>query len=199
MSEPVSLTQAKTHLRLDVDDTGEDSYLTGLITAARRACELRIHRSIVGAQLVLELDAFPSTLNPATMPIEVQPANALALALPGGSLASVDSVTYRDGQSDTQTLDPAAYITDFVSQPGRIAPVADWPATAADLAEIRITYTVSPLSPDDLAVAVQAMLLLIEGWYSNRGSVAVDVRGIPTEIPLSVTWLLEPLKQWATD
>jgi uncharacterized phage protein (predicted DNA packaging) len=46
MTEPVSLSDMKAHLRLDADDTGEDTYLSAMIVAARRSIELQINRSL---------------------------------------------------------------------------------------------------------------------------------------------------------
>ncbi|BBC72917.1 phage protein [Altererythrobacter sp. B11] len=44
--EPVSLEDIKHHLVLDPEDTSEDAYLSSLLVAARRSCELRIRRAI---------------------------------------------------------------------------------------------------------------------------------------------------------
>jgi len=47
VSEPVTLAQLKTQLRLGNGVSGEDGYLDVLIVAARRAVENRINRTIV--------------------------------------------------------------------------------------------------------------------------------------------------------
>lgn len=44
MTEPVSIGELKVHLRLG-NGTGEDDYLAGLITAARRKIELETRRN----------------------------------------------------------------------------------------------------------------------------------------------------------
>lgn len=53
MAEPVTLAEIKVHLRLDAGVSGEDSYLDGLIVAARRSVELRTSRSIVAEEPTL--------------------------------------------------------------------------------------------------------------------------------------------------
>lgn len=45
----------------------------------------------------------------------------------------------------------------------------------------------------DLAVIKAAMLLLIGHWYANRE--AVSLGAASAEMPLSVSWLLQPLRQ----
>lgn len=52
------------------------------------------------------------------------------------------------------------------------------------------------LVDDDLAMACQAILLIVGSWYSNREGATTDARSIPVEVPLSVTWLLDPLVRW---
>lgn len=199
MSEPVSLDDIKTHLRLDPDDTGEDLYLAALITAARRACERRINRSVVGAALTLTLDRFPHAPSGwPVVPVTVPAPDALEIELPGGAVTAIGGVSYLDAFGAAQQLGAAAY-TALLGEPARLAPAGAWPDTAAQPGAVSIAYTVSPLAADDLAMVCQAMRLIVEGWYSHRGALAVDTRGIPTEVPLAVTWLLEPLRKWADD
>jgi uncharacterized phiE125 gp8 family phage protein len=201
MSEPVSLDIVKEHLRLDVGDTSEDAYLSGLIVAARRACEKRIDRSVVGAVEILTLDRFPGadSLWPYAITLEARSPRARDIVLAGGSIASVTALVYFDRDGAQQTLASGSYYADLADEPAVLAPIGAWPGTAERPDAVTITYTVSPLAADDLAMVVQAMLLLIGGWYRNPEAVAVDQRGVPAELPLSVTWLLEPLRQWPTE
>lgn len=196
MTEPVALSDIKTHLRLGQGATDEDSYLTILLTAARRACEGRIHRAVVGTAAIATFDSFPSA--PIGVPLEVQQPDALYLELEGGTVASVTTIIYYDGAGVAQTLDPAAYIVDLEQIPARVAPLEAWPIATRRPGAIKISYVVSPLPLDDLAAVKQAIFLLIENWYSNRGAAVVDTKGVPTELPLAVTWLLWPLTQFAT-
>lgn len=47
------------------------------------------------------------------------------------------------------------------------------------------------LSTEEVEMLSQAMKLLIGTWFANREHAAVDTRGVPTEIPGTLTWLLE--------
>lgn len=66
--------------------------------------------------------------------------------------------------------------------------------------ELRINRTiadpVAPIADDDLAVLVQAILLTVGTWYAHREGATTDARSTPAEVPLAVTWLLDPLKKW---
>lgn len=201
MTEPVTLADLKGHLRLDLGISDEDAMLTGMIVAARRACEYAINRSIVGASLTQALDAFPAL--PCAV-IDGEPVSAVAtswedlvIELDGGQVVAV-AISYIDPDGQVQTVAPTAFTVDLSDQPARLAPVGAWPVAAEQPGAVRIAYTVSPLGADDWQVVGQAMKLICGHWYVNRESV-VDVRGTAVELPQSATWLLQPLRQWATD
>ena len=190
MTEPVSLNSLKVHLRLDPGETGEDTYLEGLIVAARRTCEHTINRSVAGGATVLVRDAFPEAFDP-TLTLAAR-RQALAIALPGGLVTSVDSVTWRDS-SGTNTLDPGTYVAGLDEMPAHLAPVGTWPRADGLPGAVRVSYTLAGLDSDDLATVSQAMLLIIGSWYDVRSAVAIDMRGSPDEIPMGAAWLLQSL------
>jgi hypothetical protein len=55
--EPVSVSEAKEHLRVDISD--DDTYIGSLITAARKYCEEYLDRALVSQQLTMRMDTFP--------------------------------------------------------------------------------------------------------------------------------------------
>ncbi|HWU03167.1 MAG TPA: phage head-tail connector protein [Novosphingobium sp.] len=188
MSEPVSLDQIKVHLRIDASGTGEDAYLGGLITAARRACEVEINQSVLGGQRKLVLDQFPHARAPALTASERN--RAVAIALPGGILANIDVIRWRTLAEGWQEMDSTSWLVSIDEVPGRVSPIDCWPEADGRAGCVVIEYTLAPLGADDLAMVVQAILLTIGHWYENRESVAVDQRGTPMELPQSAAWLL---------
>ena len=52
------------------------------------------------------------------------------------------------------------------------------------------------LTDDDLEQAKQAIRLIVGTWFSYREGATADARSIPTEMPLAVTWLVDPLIRW---
>ena len=179
MAEPVTLADIKGHLRLDVSVTDEDAYLSSLLVGARRACELKIGRAIVDSTLSVVLDGFPAP-----------PADEIAL--PGGTVSTV-SIDYVDSDGANQTFPSGSYVASLQEQPSQLAPVDSWPGTADQPGAVTVSYDVSALSSDDLEVARQAIRLTVGSWYSNREGAVADQRGTPAEVPLAVSWLLEPL------
>lgn len=123
--EPLSVDQAKRHLREDLDDAGNDEDIAAMIVAARMAAEDRLQRALVQSTWRLTLDAFPAVIE---------------LAM--GRIISVDSVQYVDADGALQTLDTAAWLADLTSEPGRVVPAygLSWPATRAEPGAVRVTY-----------------------------------------------------------
>lgn len=52
------------------------------------------------------------------------------------------------------------------------------------------------IAGDDLASARHAILLIVGTWYAHREGATIDARSAPAEVPLTVSWLLEPLVRW---
>jgi uncharacterized phiE125 gp8 family phage protein len=55
--EPVTLTEAKQHLRVDIAD--DDTYIEALIVAARQYAEEYLDRALISQQLAVRMDTFP--------------------------------------------------------------------------------------------------------------------------------------------
>jgi hypothetical protein len=200
MTEPVALEDIKRQLVLDPDDTAEDAYLGSMIAGARRACELRTRRTIVGEDRVLTLAAFPPAEPirlgwPGGAPLVAAVPGRDDVVLAGGSVAAV-AVKYFDTGGTDQTLASSAYFAALGKIPAELRARLAWPATQARPDAVRITYTLSPMDGGDLEMIRHAIRLIVGNWYANREAAVVDARGTPTELPIAVTWLLDPLCVW---
>jgi uncharacterized phiE125 gp8 family phage protein len=88
--EPVTLAEAKQHLRVDTDT--DDGYISSLITAAREWCEAYCDETFIHAQYRMTLDSFP---------IEIElPRPPMATS---GTVTAV-SITYTIEDNSTATL-----------------------------------------------------------------------------------------------
>lgn len=192
MAEPISLADMRIYLRLAVTQIDEDALISSMITAARRACEFRLNRSVLGETRTAVFSGFPSY--PYYLDGRVPVRQQLFLALPGGTVSSVTSITYYDSANTVQTLDPLTYGINAGRLPAVLAPVSVWPASYDRSDALTVTYVISPLSVDDQAVVVMAIKLLVGHWFENRTSVAADMRGTPAEMPMSVSWMLQPMR-----
>lgn len=122
--EPVSLSEAKAHLRVDGSD--EDAVITRLIGVAREECEHILGRSVAPQTLMVLLDKFPCG----------------AIVLPRGPVVAIDLVEYVDTAGATQTIAGANYTVDDAQIDGWLLPAYDyeWPATREQANAVRVTY-----------------------------------------------------------
>ena len=93
-SEPVTLAEAKLHLRVDTVD--DDARITELITTARQQAELILKRSLLPQTWEKTLDAFPSS--------------DIELLYP--SVIAIESIKYQDLSNTQITLSAANYYLD---------------------------------------------------------------------------------------
>jgi uncharacterized phiE125 gp8 family phage protein len=167
---PVTLSEAKTHLR--VDSTAEDTLIESLIDAATAYIDgpKGIGRALVDQQWDLRLDCFPWG----------------RIILPLVPVRTVDEITYTDTAGNTQTLASSRYIASVEREPATIEPEynENWPSTrlVADAVKVRFTagYEADTgSSPTDYGANIPgdlkaAVLLLIAHLYENRSAVMAD-------------------------
>src|SRR5574340_609262 len=108
-AEPLSLAEAKLHLRVDIAD--DDTLISAMISAARQHAEMVMQRQIVAATWKLAMDAFPgpSLIGvPAGVPLSV-PGHAVLLNK--SPVFAINSIRYLDMASAWQTMPSTADAT----------------------------------------------------------------------------------------
>lgn len=174
-TEPVTLADARLHLRINTGDTSEDTaIITPLITAAREYCENVTGRALAAQTIKAYPERFQSTLQ-----------------LPREPIVSVSAVTYADEDGVTTTMPASNYIVDAIG--GSIA-FKEIPSFCPRVVNpIEITYLAGYAA---LPKAIrQVMLLLISHWYENREAVVVGALA-SVKVPLAVEALLGQYKAW---
>jgi uncharacterized phiE125 gp8 family phage protein len=166
--EPVTLAEAKTHLRESLDDADNDAYIEALITTARETAEDRANRSFMLQTLELTLDAFPTS-------IRLDRAPVLAVSL----------LEYMDADTGSYvTLSTDSYTVDSASEPGWIVPAYgySWPTPRCAINAVKVTYTAGYSDSGTAATARAAVpktvrqwiLLMIGSLYRHR---SIEVTG----------------------
>ena len=194
-SEPITLADAKTHLRVDIID--DDALITALIVAARQYAEQITARSFISQQWRYVMDALPSK-GVMGVPWGSEfslPGNAILLEK--GPIISVDSIKFLDMSSVQQTLPTTAYTFDLSGPLARITPPFGqiWPIALPQIGAVQVNFTAGYGAS---AAAVpqgikQWMLLRVAALYENREEV-VTGRSI-TVTPLSFAdGLLDPYR-----
>jgi uncharacterized phiE125 gp8 family phage protein len=170
--EPVSLIEAKAHLRVDGDD--EDALIAALIVAARQYVEAVCNLALLTQSWALTLAAFPRLI-----------------AVPRPPLQTVEEITYVDSAGVMQTLAADQYRLDTTRMPGWITPAYGvvWPCALPVTAAITVRFTAGyGDAPADVPQTLrQAMLLFIAERYERREA---SVDGLLSPVPLAVDALL---------
>jgi len=177
--EPITLTEIKEYLRLDVDNTSEDSDLFAYVTAAREYCEDYQNRAYITQTWELSFDYWPRS----------------EIELPKGSLQTVDLVSYRDSDGVTTEL---VETLDYVYSPrgilGRLTPAysKSWPSFTPfplDAVVIEFTCGYGDAASSVPAKVIQAIKLLTSHWYENRTPLS-ETGQAPEELEFTISALL---------
>ena len=152
--EPVTIAEAKAHLRLDHDS--EDELIAGLIRAAREEVERATGLAMIDQSWRLALDAVP--------------ASGLVL-LRRHPVKAIVSVTVYDADGAASLVDPADYQLDGNAAPARLLfdPVPR-PEQAMNGVEIDFSAGYGEAGTDVPDLARRAMLMLVAHWFEFRAS-----------------------------
>jgi uncharacterized phiE125 gp8 family phage protein len=160
--EPVSTTEAKLHLRLDLVSALEEGDLALKIAAARQKVERATGRQIMPARWQLKLDAFPVYEQPILIPLP--------------PLRGIVSISYVDA-GETKVWDPSNYSVVVplgeMAEPGLVFPIPGtcWPDSDDIPNAVTIEFdagydgSVQPAPPAGLKAAI---LLEVGALYENR-------------------------------
>lgn len=178
--EPVSVSQAKAHLRLDMASSAEDVLIGSLILTSRLHIEAALGLALVTQHWMQTLDAWPPHGVPVVLAIR--------------PIQSVTAVRVRAADNSTVTLLPTQYQLDAVSFPPRLVQpsTAFWPppGRAAAGIEVDVTAGFGDTAADVPAPIRQALLLLTAHWYEHRDP--IEIGSAATRVPAAVSDLLDP-------
>jgi len=156
-TEPLTLDEAKAHLRVDHSD--EDDLITSIIAAARVTVENYLQQKLITQTVVEYFDEFPAD----------------GIVLTFWPVQSVTSITYTDTDGDTQTWDAAEYKVDiygvFGGGPARITEAYSetLPTTRDETNAVAVTYDAGYGAASAVPAPIKAaMRLLIAEMYEYR-------------------------------
>ena len=176
--EPVSLAEAKQHLRIEHD--ADDSLISASITAAREWTEVYLDSSLIATRWRVTLDMFPAEIVLPKSPLLSSPAPV---------------VTYKTTNETTVTLSSSDYRVDAYAQPPAIRPnYADsWPAHLADYNAVAVEFSVGyGTTADEVPQRIKnALLMLTTHLYEQRSAVLVGQGVVSKHIEVGVAALLD--------
>lgn len=178
--EPVSLAEAKAHLR--VDGSNEDALIQSLVVTSRLHIEAALGLALIAQRWSLFLDRWPKLGR---------------LALPLRPVSAIVAVRLWDAAGASQSLPPEMFILDGYGLPARLATVMGEPPAEpgrpVNGIEIDFTAGFGEAAVDVPAPVRHALLLLVAHWYENREPVEIGA-GV-NAIPTMVSELLQPYRR----
>lgn len=162
--EPVTLAEAKAHLRVDGNDS--DAEIAAMISAAREWCEQYLDRTLVHTQWVMRMDRFPVD---STADIELPRPPMVAS---GANTAVSLSYTLEDGSTATYATN--LFRVDRASTPGAVKTnyAGTWPPHRQDDNSVSVTWWAGyGASGSDVPQAIRnAILLCVSEFYEKRSA-----------------------------
>lgn len=176
--EPVSLDEAKAHLRVDGNE--EDLLISSLIMTSRLHIEAALGVALVTQRFRLLLDQWP---------------RSGAIRIPVRPVQEIEEIRLRDGQGGLEVVDADTYDVDVTSSPARIVTLLGSPPRSPKRVnglEVDLVAGYGDLATDVPAPIRQGLLMLVAHWYEHRDPVEI---GSPrTAIPPAVSNLIKPYR-----
>ena len=178
--EPVSLSDAKAHLR--VDTTDDDLLIGRLITGARSELERGLGRALITQSWTYWLDVWPS---------------GYAVPLPLAPVQSIEAVRIYALDDSYSTLPASGYLLDGLGSPPRLIRrgTIAWLQPLRPGNGIAIDFTAGHgTQPTDVPAALRiALQVLVGHWYEHR-ELADSSGGLAVTLPLMVRDLIDPYR-----
>ncbi len=184
-AEPIDSADAtlRQMLRLEDDETHQNTLIDSLCAAARAKVEAHIRQRLIARDVTITEDAFPCD-------------GAIDLGV--APVSDIVSVTYIDAAGSEQTLPESDYVLAVSQLPARIRPAygKTWPVVRAVPDAVTITATVG-FGEDASAVPadiLHAIRLYAARLYTYReGVVNDDMQG---DLPSSIAAMISHHRVW---
>lgn len=173
LGEPVTLTEAKSHLRLETSD--EDALINSLIKAARAHCEALTGLALMTQNFRLLLDGWPETR---------------VIQIPKSPVQTIDSVSVYNIEGVPQPVTLSGIALDGHARPARLL-LKEMPTSAQEINGIEIDFTAGFGTENEIPPELKrAMLLHVAVMFELRGAVSEDMQ--PAGVPQGYAALISP-------
>ena len=175
-AEPLTLAEAKAHLRLDTGD--DDTLVTSLIAVAREHLERETGLALIARGFRLHLDHWP---------------RGRVIPIARGPVQTIDTVTVYDEAGVALDVDVSGYVLDGAARPSRLLlPDRPLPGQAMNGIEIDFTAGFGEAGADVPDTLKRAMLTHVATMFELRGAVSLDQQ--PGTVPAGYDRLIAPYR-----
>ncbi len=177
--EPVSVSEAKAHLR--IDGSSEDVLISSLILTSRLHVEAALGLALINQTWMLVLDRWPSD---GSVDIPIAP------------LTAVTAVRVKNSAGVATVVPATSYLVDIASKPPRLVWNNASPLTPGRIAngiEIDLSAGFGASAASVPAPLKHAVLMLTAHWYEHRDP--VEIGSTAARIPDAVSDLIQPFRK----
>jgi uncharacterized phiE125 gp8 family phage protein len=177
-AEPVTLAEAKAHLR--ITGTDEDVLISSLMITSRLTVESAVSVGLITQTWRLVMDQWPKG----------------AVEIPLSPLQAVTAIRVKDRNGIGQVVPSTSYLVDITSLPPRLVwngVVPQNPGVPAVGIEIDLTIGFGATGAVVPAPLRHAILMLIAHWYEHRDPEEIGTG--TARIPDAVTDLIQPFRK----
>ena len=178
-SEPVTVAEAKAHMR--IDGTVEDVLIASLIVTSRLHVESALDLALINQSWTLILDRWPA---------------GAEVEIPLAPLQSVNAVKVKNPAGVASVVSPTSYLVDLASKPPRLV----WnnaarpdPGVPAGGIEIEFAAGFGASAATVPAPLKHAVLMLTSHWFEHRD--ANEIGSSAARIPDAVSDLIQPFRK----
>lgn len=178
-AEPVTVAEAKAHLR--IDGTAEDVLIGSLIVTSRLHAEAALGLALITQGWLLKMDRWPDSGD---------------VRFPLRPIQSITSVTVLDEHGTPTVVPSEDYLLDGQALRPRLIPRdGKWPPPGQRAGGIEIHFSagIGDAAEDVPEPIRHAILLLVAHWYEHRDPLEIGTAG--AAIPAAVSDLLRPYRE----
>ncbi len=178
--EPVTLAEAKAHLRIDT--ASEDALIASIILTSRLHIETALGLGLINQTWMMVLDRWPG---------------GGAVDIPIAPLQAVTAVRVRNSAGTAIAVSPTNYLVDIVSKPPRLVwnnSAPTFPGVPVNGIEIDLSVGFGAASASVPGPLKHAILMLTAHWYEHRDP--VEIGSSSADIPDAVSDLIAPFRKF---
>ena len=185
-AEPLSLLDAKLHLRVDITD--DDALISALISSVRQYAETITRRAFVQQTWAYVIDSFPGPTLTGVPWGKTFTLPQHAIEIEKSRVQQVTAINYLDMSGAPQVMPTANYIVDYSSEPCRITPVFGqiWPIPMPQIGAVNVQFVAGYAAP--VMFNVSGSTMAVQGaWKSYAVGDAVQLSNVGGGLPAALS------------
>ncbi len=182
--EPLSLLEAKVHLRVDITD--DDALISALIASVRQYAETITRRAFIQQIWQYVIDSFPGPTLTGVPWGKTFTLPRHAIEIEKSRVQMVTAINYLDMSGNPQVMPAANYVVDYSSEPCRITPVFGqiWPIPMPQIGACNVQFVAGYAAP----VRFSGNTMSIQGaWKTYAVIDAVQLSNIGGLLPAALS------------